>query len=182
MNYCFKSLTLQISWGRTPNPSFICVPPGVESKPTPLTQCLYRLGRPAVCSLNELCLGAWVKKQGLKWPQPVWWSEFSSWEVQMNSAPFATGHENVSRFQSPRCGIWAKLLRDLSGLCTRRLVQAEESSKKKKRESSLLLPELQRCLTFSAWPSKDSVVFDPSLYFSSRASFTFFSHRYQGFD
>lgn len=49
-------------------------------------------------------------------------------------------------------------------LYTQRLVQAEES--RKKRESSLLLPELQRCLTFSAWPSKGSVVFDPSLYFT----------------
>ena len=38
--------------------------------------------------------------------------------------------------------------------------------KKKERESSLLLLELQRCLTFSAWPSKGSVVFDPSLHFS----------------
>lgn len=52
-------------------------------------------------------------------------------------------------------------------LYSRRLVQAEESGKKKKeRESSLLLPGLQRCLTFSAWPSKGSVVFDPSLHFS----------------
>lgn len=40
-------------------------------------------------------------EQGLKWHQLLWWSEFSSWEVQMNSPPFATGHENVSRFQSP---------------------------------------------------------------------------------
>ena len=52
-------------------------------------------------------------------------------------------------------------------LYSQRLVQAEESEKKKKeRESSLLLPGLQRCLTFSAWPSKGSVVFDPSLHFS----------------
>jgi len=39
-------------------------------------------------------------------------------------------------------------------------------SRQKKRESSLLLPELQRCRTSTAWPSKASVVFDPSLHIS----------------
>lgn len=75
--------------------------------------------------------------------QPVRWSEFSSWEVQMSLALFATGHENVSRFQRPGV-VCEQNFWEMS-----RAVHLESSGdwrkqEKKKRESSLLLPELQR--------------------------------------
>lgn len=98
-------------------------------------------------------------------------------EVNLNSAhekcrwihppplSFGTSLENVSRFQSP--GVLHELLRDLSGLHP---PSRGGWRKEKKREARLLLPEHQRRLSSSVWPSKASVMFDPSLHFSAAPS------------
>lgn len=95
-------------------------------------------------------------EQPLKCYQPVLDFEFSSRDVQINSSSFATGREHASIFRV--CGSWTPNFWEVT-VHIQHLQLAQES----KRESSLLLSELQRCLTFSVWPSKGSVEFDPFL-------------------
>lgn len=127
--------------------------------------CLYRPRCRTVCSLDELRLKARVKRR----PSRAW--NGNNYCGDLNLA-----HEKCRWIRPPllqamkmsldfKAQVWymSKTSERSVRLYSQRLVQAEESRKKK--EPSLLLPELQRCLTFSAWPSKGSLVFDPSLHF-----------------
>ena len=117
--------------------------------------CLNRRLRPAVCATS--------------WTLPRCFESASSraWNGLNRCGDLNLAHEMCRWIRPPfaldfKAQVWytSKTSERSVRQCSRRA--AGWRKPEKKRESSLLLPELQRCLTSSAWPSEASLVFDPS--------------------
>ncbi len=126
---------------QTPYWTSLSMPPCVQPGWT-LPPCITQTQAERGLKYQQLCGGLNLAHEKCRWIRPLCYRPWKCLKAQV-CCMSPTSERSVRQY-------------------TRRL-QPEESVKKS--DSSLLLPELQRCLTFAAWPSKAFAVFDPSLYF-----------------
>lgn len=100
-----------------------------------------------------------------KWQPLVRWSEFGWWEAPMNSPSLCHQVMKTHLYFKGQVCYMSKDFWEIFAPC---MYLAKKAGKKKEREeeSRLLLPELQRGLSSSVWPSEASLVFDRSLHIS----------------